>query len=185
LGLRDVFGRIKAVNPKAELRRPKEIRNPKADRTARNGHVVAAGRRPRRWSGAAGPSHDLVLACSDKRYESGRGQPHSPKPCGRSHVPKNAVASWSAAVLSHPYLEISLLNLRQQIWKASPLWAWSPPFHIRYEPTGALSRRDKLTIAQCFSIGNALRRIDRVPEGRLIWSQAPLTGAGLSRPFGT
>ena len=51
--------------------------------------------------------------------------------------------------------------------------------------TGALSRRDKLTIAQCFSIGNALGRINRVPKGRLMGSQAQVTGATLSRPFGT
>src|ERR1019366_5615773 len=56
---------------------------------------------------------------------------------------------------------------------------------VRCEPTGGLSRRDKLAIAQCFSIGNALRRISRVPEGRLIRSQAHSTGAGLSRPSGT
>src|ERR1039457_7527002 len=58
---------------------------------------------------------------------------------------------------------------RQAFSRNSSLSAWSPPLRIRCEPTGGLSRRDKLTIAQCFSIGNALRRISRVPEGRLLW----------------
>src|ERR1035441_899481 len=55
---------------------------------------------------------------------------------------------------------------RQAFSRNSSLSAWSPPLRIRCEPTGGLSRRDKLAIAQCFSIGNALRRISRVPEGR-------------------
>lgn len=33
MGLRDVFGLIRGVNQKAEFRGPKEIRNPKAERT--------------------------------------------------------------------------------------------------------------------------------------------------------
>src|ERR1035437_10164200 len=74
---------------------------------------------------------------------------------------------------------------RQAFSRNSSLSARSPPLRIRCEPTGGLSRRDKLAIAQCFSIGNALRRIIRVPEGRLLWSQAHSTGAGLSRPSGT
>src|ERR1035437_10453183 len=64
----------------------------------------------------------------------------------------------------------------------SSLSAWFPPWRIRCEPTGGLSRRDKLAIAQCFSIGNALRRISRVPGGRLLLGQARSAGGGLSRP---
>jgi hypothetical protein len=33
MGLRDIFGLITGVNQKAEVRGPKEIRNPKAERT--------------------------------------------------------------------------------------------------------------------------------------------------------
>src|ERR1017187_491302 len=87
---------------------------------------------------------------------------------------------------SHPYPKTSLLDVRHQTPGRSVLCRLGPPpLPISYEPTGGMSRRDKLAIAQCFSIGNALRRINRVPEGRLIWSQVLLTGAGLSRPFGT
>jgi hypothetical protein len=50
---------------------------------------------------------------------------------------------------------------------------------------GALSRRDTPIIAQCFSIGKALERINRVPKGRLIGSQGQVTRATLSRPCGT
>src|ERR1035441_4724078 len=67
----------------------------------------------------------------------------------------------------------------------SSLSAWSPPLRIRCEPTGGLSRRDKLAIAQRFSLGHALGRSSRVPEGGLLWSRAHSTGAGLSRPSGT
>ena len=41
--MHDAFGGIGAVNPKAEIRRPKEIRNLKAEETVIGGHVVEAG----------------------------------------------------------------------------------------------------------------------------------------------
>src|SRR5438552_1858394 len=49
----------------------------------------------------------------------------------------------------------------------------------------AKSRRDKLAITQCLGIGNAIRRTNQVLAGRLKWRQVPLTGGGISRPFGT
>ena len=44
--MRDVFGGTRVVNPKAEVRRPKEIRNPKAERTVSSEHKAMAGESP-------------------------------------------------------------------------------------------------------------------------------------------